>query len=370
VGSVTQLGSLLVARYFVPLMVTILAIVLYLLLNKIRAEKVIIKIFKIHIIVFTIFLALSLFANADPGEVFFDSVKLFLAFGISFLVIYGVYYSDIKSIHKTIVFSLIIVTVILCFEVYLRMRGVGYDKALANFYWLKFESPFFEDSNATALYALINFSFFYYYYIFGCYRRNYFFLSMLGLIFILIILTLSRASIVALIALIFFNYYFNKKLYSKLFILFSIIIIIIANIELMISMISFDSSGITKINIYIQFIKLFWEQNILSALVGYGINEGNFIYSYEKGTYSHALVPMIMGQFGILGMVVYFTFFLYFTWLTRGHNLYALFPSFVTGLSYLHPFLETLFVANAFIVGFYLKNRYATQSNNAVLKDI
>ena len=58
---------------------------------------------------------------------------------------------------------------------------------------------------------------------------------------------------------------------------------------------------------------------------------------------------------GFFGVILYFCLFIYFAIITKGHSLFAFLTAFIIGLSYLHPFLETFFLAHGFIVGLYLR---------------
>lgn len=357
IGSFVQFGDYLVARYFVPLVVLFLGLLLYLSQVKLRASKVVSKFSKLHFIVFLLFVILSFLGNVNLDEIIFDFGKLFLAFGLSFFVFYSVYYASNKAVHVAVIVATSVVILVLCLDTYFRFSGFSYERLASNFYIYKVNSPFFVDSNAVALYALFGFSLFYYYYLYQCNRSCFLLLALLFLIFLFILLSFSRASIIALFVLLIFSWYFRRSYYFKINILFLSVFIFFLSVPMIISMVNFDGSGSTKVGIYVRFWDLFWLQDILPALVGHGINEGNYVYSYEEGKYSHALIPMVTGQFGLFGLVLYFFFFLYSAWITKGHSLYAFIPAFVAGLSYLHPFLETLFVANAFIVGIYLKSR-------------
>ena len=85
------------------------------------------------------------------------------------------------------------------------------------------------------------------------------------------------------------------------------------------------------------------------------MEQGNYTYSYEIGKYSHAFIPMLIGQFGILGFLLYGLYFFISSAIFSNKNLYLLIPLSITGLSYLHPFLETIFILNALIIGIEIK---------------
>ena len=68
------------------------------------------------------------------------------------------------------------------------------------------------------------------------------------------------------------------------------------------------------------------------------MNAGAYLYSYEEGAYAHAVLPMLMGQVGLIGLVVYIVFFILYGRLVARNYLIIYFPIFLIGLSYLHPF--------------------------------
>ena len=176
------------------------------------------------------------------------------------------------------------------------------------------------------------------------------------MIAMLIIGTLSRSAIITLFIIIIWHYYFFKfKLKFKFIYLLVFLVFTLLFIKDILLLIQEDLSGSTKLEIYRIFLDKFFMQDIRGGLFGYGINLGNYVYSYKEGLYSHALIPMITGYFGFIGVILYFCFFIYFAIITKGHSLFAFLTAFIIGLSYLHPFLETFFLAHGFIVGLYLR---------------
>ena len=53
--------------------------------------------------------------------------------------------------------------------------------------------------------------------------------------------------------------------------------------------------------------------DIIHILFGYGIDAGAKVYSYKEDAYAHALIPLLLGQFGILGTILFFFFFIYYS---------------------------------------------------------
>jgi hypothetical protein len=361
VGSVMQFGDFIVSRYFIPILAVNFCLLIYVLKIKVKVNKILYNLFNLHLIVFSLFLLLSFIGRGAIEEFAFDFVKLTLAFSVSYLIFYSVYCANEEAIYNSITVAFIFILLILILDAMFRFKDFNYDLFLINFYNYKINSLFFTDSNSLSLFALLNFSILYYYYFFYCNKRSLFFIITLILISLFIALSFSRASIVALLFLFVFGWYFNRAKKIKFIINTFAVIFTVLALQFFSLLMEIDESGESKIIIYTKFYELLWLQDLRGIFWGYGVNEGNYIYSYEKGMYSHALIPMVAGQFGLFGVFLYFSFFIYCSIITRGHSLFAFAPAFISGLSYLHPFLETIFVANAFILGLYFKHKHSNK---------
>jgi hypothetical protein len=222
-----------------------------------------------------------------------------------------------------------------------------------NFYRYKINTIHFYDSNALALYGLVNFSVLLYFYRFHKKTR---FLKLLLFCYIPILMfCVSRSVIIALFCILLYDQYKRLTKFLKFTSITTIILLFLFNSSSLFGFVDSDGSGRTKLNIYMRVVELFPAQNLRTMLFGEGINLGNYTYSYEYGKYSHALVPMLLGQFGFIGTLIYFLYFYLHSLLLSSKNLYILVPLSIAGLSYLHPFLESLFIANAIVIGLEVK---------------
>lgn len=361
-SSALQFGDYFFARYFLPMLSLVLMVVILLFSKKAKKDNIVKSCFLLHFIVFSLFVCLSFIGYSEVDEIVFDIVKLFLAFGLSFFVFYSVYYASIDSVRRTLIATIVAVLFVYFIDTMYRFSGFNITSLLRNFYIYKVDSLFFVDTNSLALYGVFYFSMIYYYFIYHAQGRRLLLRFSLFFIFVFILLTFSRAAISSLFFIFLFDWYFKRGFNVKFIFSLFLMILMVFFIPALILLIASDGSGLTKVITYTRFWDLLWLQDLRGALFGYGINEGNYTYSYREGAYSHAMIPMVTGHFGLLGLFLYFMFFLYSAWITKGHSLYAFLPAFIAGLSYIHPFVETLFVANAFIVGLYLKNKNTVRS--------
>lgn len=116
-----------------------------------------------------------------------------------------------------------------------------------------------------------------------------------------------------------------------------------------------DGSGATKLDVLKRIAEIAPALDFKKFIFGCGINEGNYTYSYEEGAYSHLLFPMVLGQFGLLGIILYVLFFCFIYYITKGYIFIFVFSASVVGLSYLHPFLESIFLVNGILLGLFYK---------------
>ncbi|WP_129120581.1 hypothetical protein [Veronia nyctiphanis] len=111
-----------------------------------------------------------------------------------------------------------------------------------------------------------------------------------------------------------------------------------------IDLISADGSGSTKLAIFSRLSDLFFNYDLLEQLFGFGVEKGNFAYSYYDGSYAHALIPMLLGELGLVGLLSYLIFWLF--WGVKSPKVFftVFIPFFILGLSYLPPLNETYFL--------------------------
>jgi len=352
VGSTIQYGDYLVSRYFVPF-VSVCICWTILFLSRLKLDRIDRNYLFIHSLVFVLFSVLSFLGSGETDEVGFDVVKLFLAYSMSLLAYLYVKKGDHKSVHTALLLMLCSSVIFLSLELFgrLTLSPGGLSLLTSNFYLLKINSPYMVDSNAVGLYAL-------FYFIVAMYAlkeyklSNRFITIILALMLLgFILATLSRASIItAFFVCVLFYWKGLPKSVKYLSCFIALLLISYIFNSLILTVVS-DGSGSTKINVLASVFSILPTLDVKGVLFGYGINMGNYIYSYEVGKYSHLLITMILGQFGIVGAILYVLFFTYCLFTGSGRALIFMIAAFVVGLSYLHPFLESIFLVNGILLG-------------------
>lgn len=205
------------------------------------------------------------------------------------------------------------------------------------FYVFKFSSIMFFDSNFVGLFLLPLLVLTLFYLQFNKNEIKFRWLSVL--IFLLNLLTFSRSAIISSVAVLYF--YFMYKLMKKnsqlffLVLLFSVLFLFVGLSDFL-SLLLKDGSFYTKLSIFTSISSIF-EHDLVHILFGYGVDAGGTIYSYRDGAYAHALIPLLLGQFGILGLVVYFTFFIYYSFKVGFFGWLLFFAIMFSGLSLADP---------------------------------
>lgn len=167
------------------------------------------------------------------------------------------------------------------------------------FYIYKLSSISFFDSNYVGIFLfymwllndLIN------------YKKSRLFLSCV--IYLLILLSLSRASILmSTFCILLINFYKNGKQF-KLFLIACTICLSPFIFAKVLNYILTDSSFGTKLLIFSDLVS-FFDKPLFNQMIGYGFPLGGYIYSYDPGIiFAHSLYPLLLGQIGFLGFVIY-----------------------------------------------------------------
>jgi hypothetical protein len=310
--------------------------------------------------VFTAFMVVVIIFNEAPaGEKLFDLIKVFIAFGASLTCWWYISQIRLKYLSSTLIIPLMVATFVSVLEVCLRLQNFKIERLLENFYNYKIDSPFFYDSNAAGIYSLLTLILLIKVISLKLNHNKVILNCLLISLVITIFLSFSRAAIIAMFTLFVFKFYQKSNL-SKIVCAICLIILLTLNIENGIEILQADGSGNSKLLIYSATIQLMGEVSLSTLMFGQGMNYGAYVYSYEAGSYAHALLPMLLGQVGVVGTFVYVCFFYLFARLNTKRYMEVLFPIMVVGLSYLHPFLEMIFAITAicFAVDNKLKRRH------------
>jgi hypothetical protein len=216
---------------------------------------------------------------------------------------------------------------------------------ISEFYYFKYGSIMFYDSNYTGLAVLSIF-------IYTLLSKK----KIYTLIYFLILLsTFSRSAIICAILAYLINLMpdLNRinlnQIIKGLIFLFIIFALVIYGLE---EFIINDSSFLTKLDIFENFKNKFFNYSVIEFLFGFGYTDGGFIYSPNPKAYAHAFFPLVLGQIGFLGLLIYFTTLLYV--FINGVKLkyYLWIISFlITGFSLSDPFEPYFFIPMILFIG-------------------
>ncbi len=293
--------------------------------------------------------------------IFVISVLFFISIddsnGVGFLkvVVAGVaffiaakYQFDFKK--EVYLYINVVAILVLFLDLIYRLNIISFDLGClaTNFYNFKTDSIIFSDTNGVGMYctivACIN-------YILRAFVSKSKYLLLQTIIFLFTLFTLSRSAIVSVTVLyvmafsrLVFIDYLNRKS-RRVFICLAMVALILSSyfvFEMILESISLDDSGATKIMI---FHSLFSEigYNLISDLFGYGYSLGGYVYSYENNAYGHAAIPLLVGQIGILGFLIYAILTITPIIYNRDYKV-VFFAIFILSLSYIEPLYETLFI--------------------------
>lgn len=207
---------------------------------------------------------------------------------------------------------------------------------ISSFYNFKGNS-FYSDTNFLALviqnFALVCF-FLYKKFNDKKYFRNYVQLMFFAL------LTLSRSVVLTQIMLLLFDFYYSKFKKGQFAKFFLLTMIFSVSIILVFFLLQKDASFRSKIVIF-DGLKKINDFNFENQLFGFGFGNGEFIYSYRKGDYGHLHIALLLGQEGIIGVVM-FVIFLFFSLVSsKGATLRLVVAFFISGFSL--AFFDTSF---------------------------
>lgn len=335
-----QPGSIIVERFFLPMIGATLFISCFMIgLIKIPYQRNS-ELLSTYLFFTTFFICISVSATTFYGAIF-DSVKILFCL-FSFYIGYSIFSRVInKNDAREISFVIFIAsTIFLFFEFYLRVyKTFGFNLSVSNFYILKVDSPFFYDSNGTGIYILCLFC----YFVTLWEKLNSEKYIYTAITYVFMLGTFSRAAILCSV-LVFICYIFiRSNILTRFFLVSLASLLLWFGTSTVLTTIAFDGSGGTKLLIFSRITDLYFANSLSEQLFGFGIELGNFAYSYLEGSYAHALIPMLLGEVGLIGLFAYLAFWLW--WILRINTfvIIVFVPFFILGISYLPPFNETYF---------------------------
>lgn len=216
---------------------------------------------------------------------------------------------------------------------YIAMISEG---LISSFYNFKGNS-FYSDTNFLALviqnFALVCF-FLYKKFNDKKYFRNYVQLMFFAL------LTLSRSVVLTQTMLLLFDFYYSKFKKGQFSRFFLLTMIFAVSLILVFFLLQKDASFRSKIVIF-DGLKKINNFNFENQLFGFGFGNGEFIYSYRKGDYGHLHIALLLGQEGIIGVLVFITFLLFSLVSSKGTTLRLVVAFLISGFSL--AFFDTSF---------------------------
>ena len=349
-----QIGEYAGERYFLPLLGCFISWFLFTFYSLNSRNNLKLTDVNVHFIPFTLLIVCIYIGSSNTEEAVFDFIKISLAFSMSYLLSTQLTFLSNEQIKKVVLLMTSSAIIVLSLELLGRIlysENSIVSVLTSNFYLLKVNSPFFQDTNATGLYALSIFCILVYYNNVYSPIKHKTISVLIFVIFLFLITSLSRAAIISAMLLLMIDAFIKLRNISKVMIVMLAMFLFVLSIHMFFELVSSDGSGKTKLLIVQSVIDKYDIISGIDFLFGFGINAGNYAYSFHEGEYSHLLLTMLLGQVGIIGLFIYMSFFIMKAIISRGATLYVFIPFFVVGLSYLHPFLESVFFASGFVFG-------------------
>lgn len=270
-----------------------------------------------------------------------DTYDWFFIILISYVINYvGLFLSTIISnsvqnkkviIKSLIVFFSLSILVGIADAVY-RFKSFSVTQlVLMSFYDFKSDSIMFDDSNWAGFIFMIAFSF-YIYVRDKKFYRNW----LIGLLlFVLVLLSLSRAAIVSSVLIIVYSRYIRMRKRTRLFLDSFIVITIFVLIPLVINLFMKDGSFGTKIKILTGFKYYLSNASITQLFFGNGTGAASNDLSLlgNCGFSGHLYVIIKVLDMGFIGLFLDVLLFSVLTIITKREFLYLLIPFIICGLS-------------------------------------
>lgn len=208
-----------------------------------------------------------------------------------------------------------------------------FDFFLLGFYKYKLGSPFFLDSNFAAIHGLLLLFFLLHFksYIFN-FRNKLYLLSFI------ILATFSRAAIVCLLLVFLILFFRRLKFLTKL----CVSILILSFLFLLLYFIIDDWSLQTKFTVWNKLLD--HDFGLVNLFFGYGVNIGKYVFGWDDGFTSHSLIPSLIGEYGLLGMLIYVSILLIIGNSLFFNRYYFFIIIMILGFSLFDPFEPLLFV--------------------------
>lgn len=155
----------------------------------------------------------------------------------------------------------------------------------------------------------------------------------------IVVFSFSRAAMIS--AVLFYGTYYLVKIRS-LSIKISLLITLITAVLLFICVSDLhvlnDGSLETKFQIMDSLYSKFGSVTFTQYIFGAGPVVGGYVFSYKDGGYAHALIPLIVGEMGVIGMVMVLVLYIYIIMKFRLWGWLFAIITFIPGLSLIDPY--------------------------------
>lgn len=270
----------------------------------------------------------------DPNFNTFINVVFSLLYFIITLNI--AFYSDNKTLVKYSKYFIWVSIILLAIEAFWRIThpvfiittvgGEDFDYRDSEgelFYAYKLSSIMFKDSNFVGTYGLI--VFFYYYYL----KKKKYLKSNIPLIilFLLILLTLSRSAIITVPFTMIILYFLTLKI--KIYHIFIGVFSLILGVLIVLPNIAEDGSFLSKFHI----LELTWEHLGKSSFIQFLLGVG-FANTVEYiGIGAHNILVTHLMESGLIGLLFFLTVNFFLVKATKKYSLFITIPLFISGMS-------------------------------------
>ncbi|ENR5393540.1 O-antigen ligase family protein [Providencia rettgeri] len=327
--------------------------------------------FSKHFLIFsTIYFAISIlfliiWTIQDSGN---DSItsKFILGFLFPYLIIFNLYVAyrllNKNQLINSVKLYILSGTILILIDTIIRLLFPDYafkgdlsefnaELARDSFYIFKYGSIMYLDSNYVALQLLVNFVLIFLF--FNKKTRK----ILLCITALLILFTFSRSAYIGLLFIFFIEFYQRKRSSYKLIIITLILITTLFSISLLFNyqIQSNDISFNSKLEI-LDSLKNIDSHPLLTTLFGIGFEIGGYLYSFRDGAYAHAFIPLVLGEVGILGLILYLLILLYLIKTSPTHFSAIILVMFICGMSLIDPWDSIYIYSLCFIFLFYKKS--------------
>ena len=311
-----------------------------------------------YFLILFVFVCSAFFSGNFFGPEYFKNYYSLIYF-CCYLIIFSVVIkqTDKEILYKIESFFLKLFVIIFFIESYIRffypqlgindhsLYNLSEEFNISEFYYFKYGSIMFYDSNYTGLAVLSIFT----YTLIS--KKNLYTI----IYFLILLSTFSRSAIICAILVYIFNLIpdlnritLNQIIKGLIFLLIIITFFIFGVSDF----ITNDSSYLTKLNIFENFKNKFLNYSLIEFLFGFGYTDGGFMYSPNPKAYAHAFFPLILGQIGFLGSLIYFFTLLYVFLNGVRLKYYLWIISFlITGFSLSDPFEPYFFIPMILFIG-------------------